>query len=268
MSEFLSTLQQKTDTILDYVLFFLIAALGFLLISSLFRFLFGKKNQLGKAITSAMEVLCLYLLCIVIYSFGIHWDIFLNPLPFISMADGQMQIFPIIGAEFMDICAQFAKLLLVCFLVNLMNSIIPEGRKFWLWLILRVVTVVLVVFVNYGLDLALNAWLPDGIAQIAPLILIATLVLLILLGSLKLIVGIGLFVANPVIGALYTFFFSNFIGRSLARAILSAALITALVYLMNSLGILAMTITAASIVLLVPALFIVVLLWYIVDRIV
>lgn len=268
MSDFLSTLQQKSDTILDYVLFFLIAAVGFLLISSLLRFLFGKKNQLGKAITSAMEVLCLYVICIVVYSFGIHWDIFLNPLPFISMADGQMQIFPIIGAEFTDICAQFAKLLLVCFLVNLMNSIIPEGKKFWLWLILRVATVVLVIFANYGLDLLLNTWLPEGIAQIAPLILIVTLVLLVLLGSLKLIVGIGLFVANPVIGALYTFFFSNFIGRSLARAILSAGLITALVYLMNSLGIVAMSITVASLALLIPALLIIVLLWYIIDRIV
>lgn len=268
INQLFTTLQQKVDTILDYVLFFVIAIVGFLLISSMFRFLFGKKAQIGKAITSAMEVLCLYVICIVVYSFGVHWDVFLNPLPFVSIENGYMHIFPIIGAGFTEICAHFTKLLLICFLVNLMNSIIPEGKKLWLWLLLRVVTVVLVVFVNYGLDLALNTWLPQGITEIAPLILLGVLLLLILLGSLKLIVGATLFVANPVIGALYTFFFSNFIGRSLARSIISAGLITALVYLLNTMQIMTIVISASSLVLLIPALLIVVLLWYIVDRIV
>lgn len=268
ITELFSTLQQKADTILDYVIFFAIAIVGFLLVSSLIRFLFGKRNQLGKALTSAMEVLCLYLICLVIYSFGIHWDIFLNPLPFITMESGSMQIFSIVRAEFSAICTQFAKLLMIAFLVNLLNSIIPEGKKLWFWLLMRLLTVVLVVFVNYGLDMALNTWLPQGLAEIAPLILLAVLALLILLGSLKLIVGAALFVSNPIIGALYTFFFSNFIGRALARSIVSAGLITALVYLMNSLEIVTLVITSASIVLLIPALLIVILLWYIIDRIV
>ena len=116
--------------------------------------------------------------------------------------------------------------------------------------------------------MALNTWLPQGITEIAPLILLGVLVLLILLGSLKLIVGVTLFVANPVIGALYTFFFSNFIGRSLARSIISASLITALVYLLNTMQIITIVISASSLVLLIPALLIVILLWYIVDRIV
>ena len=148
INQLFATLQQKVDTILDYVLFFVIAIVGFLLISSMFRFLLGKKAQIGKAITSAMEVLCLYVICIVVYSLGVHWDVFLNPLPFVSIENGYMHIFPIVGAGFTEICAQFTKLLLICFLVNLMNSIIPEGKKLWLWLLLRVVTVALVVFVN------------------------------------------------------------------------------------------------------------------------
>lgn len=264
----LSTLSQKIDTIIDYAIFFGIVLVAFLLVGSLVRFLFGKRNQLGKAITSAMEVLFLYLLYLIIYSFGLHWDLFLDPLPFISMVEGSMHIFPIIGASFGTICAHFAKLLLICFLVNFMNSLIPEGKKMWLWLLLRAATVVLVIFANLALDRALNAWLPQGVASIAPIILIVALVLLVVLGSLKLIVGAALFVANPVIGALYTFFFSNLIGQALARSIVSAGLLTALVYLLNSLGILTLTLTAASLILLIPAVLAVILVWYVIDRIV
>lgn len=264
----ISTAQQEVNSIVDYAIFFGVAIVGILLISSMFRFLFGKKAQLGKSITSAMEILCLYVICIVVYSFGLHWDIFLNPLPFVSIEEGHMQVFPILDAEYMEICSQFTKLLIIAFLVNLMNSIIPEGKKLWLWLLLRLGTVILVIFVNYGLDHMLNIWLPQGITDVAPIILLGTLILLILLGSLKMIVGVSLFVANPIIGALYTFFFSNLIGRALARSIVSAGLITALVYLLHSLGIVAMTITATSLLLLIPALIIVILIWYLVDRIV
>lgn len=268
MSELFTTLEQKATTVLNYICFGAIAIVGFLLISSMFRFLFGKKNQLGKAITSAMEILCLYVICIVIYSFGLHWDIFLNPLPFISIEDGALKIFSIFNADFMEICTQFTKLLMIAFLVNLMNTIIPEGKKLLVWLLLRAATVVLAIGANYVLDVVLFMWLPQGIGQIAPLILLAALILLILLGSLKLVVGVTLFVANPIIGALYTFFFANLIGRSLARSIISAGLITALFYLMNSMGILSLVLSAASLVALIPALLIIILLWYVVDRIV
>lgn len=264
----LDIIQQKVDSILDYACFFAIVIIGFLLISSMFRFLFGKRAQIGKSITSAMEIMSLYLICLIVYSFGLHYDLFLNPLPFISMEGGCMQVYPIIGAPFSEICTQIAKLLLIAFLVNLLNSIIPEGKKLWVWLMLRIITIILAVGVNYALDVALGLWLPEGIASYATMILLGVLVLLLLLGSLKLIIGLALGATNPVIGALYTFFFSNFIGRALARSILTTGLITALVYLLNSMHIMTLVITASSFVLLIPALLIVVLLWYIIDRIV
>lgn len=268
MFDLFHTLQQKITSTLSYICFGVIAIIGLLLVSSMIRFLFGKKHQLGKAITSAMEILFLYVICIVIYSFGLHWDIFLNPLPFVSLENGVLEILPLADADFTQICVQFAKLLMIAFLVNLMNSIIPEGKRLHVWLLLRATTVFLVVGVNYVLDTVLFMWLPQGIGQIAPLILLTALILLILLGSLKLVVGATLFVANPIIGALYTFFFSNLIGRSLARSIISAGSITALFYLMNSLGIMTIALSAASLIALLPVPLIVILLWYIVDRIV
>ncbi len=268
ITDFLSALQDKVDLIIDYACLIGIVIVGFLLISSMFRFLFGKKAQIGKAITSAMEILCLYILCIVIFSFELDWNLFQNPLPFVSIEGTQLLFFPILGADFSSICTQVLQLLMIAFLVNLLNSIVPEGKKFWFWLLMRAVTVVLALGVNFMLDTALNTWLPQGIAEYAPMALLAVLAVLILTGSLKVIVGVILGISNPIIGALYTFFFSNFIGRALARSILTTGLITALVVLANSMELVAITIVSRTLIALIPVLLVVILLWYIVDRIV
>lgn len=268
MFEFLDILHQKANNTLNYICFGAIGIAGLLLISSMVRFLFGKKNQLGKAITSAMEILCLYVIWTAIYCFGLHWKVFLSPLPFLSLEHNCLNIFPILSAPFQEICVPFLKLLMIAFLVNLMNSVIPEGKRLFIWLIMRICAVVLALGLNYVLDLALGIWFPQSFWQNASWVLLGVLVLLIALGSLKMIVGAALFVTNPLIGALYTFFFSNLIGRSLARSILSAGLVTGLVCLMNSLGILSIAVSAASLLALIPAFAIIVLLWYAIDRIV
>lgn len=268
INEMINAVQQKMDTIINYAIFFGILVVAFLLISSMFRFLFGKKAQIGKAITSAMEILCLYMICIVIYSFGLRWNWFVNPLPFMSLQEESLVLFPILSAGFSEICTQVLELLILAFLVNLMNSIIPEGKKLLVWLAWRILTVVLAVIVNGIADGLLNQWMPDGLSAIAPIALIAVLVVLVLLGSLKILVGAAMTIANPVIGVLYTFFFSNFIGRALARSILSTGLIVGLVVLLNSMNLMVITITTASLIAFIPFLLLLILLWYVVDRIV
>lgn len=262
-----ASVQQKVSNIFRYIGFFGILVIGFLLISSMFRFLFGKRAQLGKAITSAIEILCLYLISIALFCFGLHGEFFISPLPFLSFEDGCLQISPIFQMPFPAICTQFLKLLMIAFLVNVMNSVIPEGKKPHIWLLLRASTVILAIGINYVLDLLLLSWLPNGFGNSAPLILIGVLFLLIALGSMKLVVGATLFVANPIIGALYTFFFSNFIGRALARSIISAGLVAGLVFLLNSLEIYTIAVSATALIALIPVYLLIVGLWYAIDRI-
>ena len=94
INELFAALQDKVSTIIDYAIVFGILVVAFLLLGSMFRFLFGKKAQIGKAITSAMEILCLYMVCIVIYSFGLHWELFVNPLPFMTLDGDVLRLFP------------------------------------------------------------------------------------------------------------------------------------------------------------------------------
>lgn len=259
--------EQLRVSAVQYIKFVGILIFGILLISSLARFLFGKKAQLNLAVTSAVEIFCVYVVNIVIYALGLQLQQFLTPLPFVTMVEDYLLIYPILSAEFTEICQHVLKLLIIAFLVNLLNEFIPTGRHIVTWFLLRFITVVLSVAAIYVFELVLNTYLPQGFAEIAPTVLLCALVALILLGSLKVFVGAAMAFLDPIVAALYTFFFSNFIGRSLAKAMVSTALLTALVVLLNHLEIVIIHIAASALTAYIPLLLVVLALWYIVGHI-
>lgn len=266
-SEIMTQVQQISVSAVQYLKFLGILVFGILLISSLARFLFGKEAQVNLAVTSAMEILCVYVVNTVIYALGLQLQQFITPLPFVTMVEDYLVIFPILSAEFTDICHHVLKLLIIAFLVNLINEFIPKGEHVLTWFLLRIITVVLAVVAIYAAELALNTYLPQGFADIAPTVLLCALVALVLLGSLKVFVGAAMAFLDPIVAALYTFFFSNFIGRALAKAMVSTALLTALVVALNYLGIAVVHIAAAVLTAYIPLLLIVLVLWYIVGHI-
>ena len=70
-----------------------------------------------------------------------------------------------------------------------------------------------------------TTYLPQGLVTYAPTILLALLVLLLLVGALKIVVGAILATVNPLIGAFYTFFFATIVGKALSKAMLTALLL-------------------------------------------
>jgi hypothetical protein len=219
------------------------------------------------AITAAMEILCLYVLNIVICAIGLDYKLFLAPLPFVTIAEDYLFLFPILSADFHVICNHLLRLLIIAFLVNLIGGLIPQGQHLLTWTVLRLITVAFSVAALYGADLLTAMYLPQGFAEYAPTILLLSLAALIALGSLKVFVGAALAFLDPIIAALYTFFFSNIIGRALARAMVSCLLITGLLALLNWLQIGVLHIAAAALTGYIPLLIIVVLLWYFVGRV-
>ncbi len=266
-SALLGQLREFSVSAIQYVKFLGILVFGILLLSSLTRFLFGKKAQINLAVTSAIEILCVYVVNTVIYALGLQLQQFITPLPFVTMVEDYLLIYPILSAEFTDICQHVLKLLIIAFLVNLINEFIPTGKHLITWFLMRFVTVILAVGAIYLLELGLNTYLPQGFADIAPTVLLCALVALILLGSLKVFVGAAMAFLDPIVAALYTFFFSNFIGRALAKAMVSTALLTALVVALDYLGILVVHIAASALTAYIPLLLIVLVLWYIVGHI-
>ena len=258
--------EQHKAQIIHYAVFLGILLFGVLFLSSLFRFLFGKKAQINRAVSSAMEILCLYIINIVIYSLGVRLEIFLAPLPFVQIQGDFIHIYPIFQAEFTDLCSKLLKILIIALLVNVVNDWIPKGKHWFSWYFFRLLTVAIAVGINYAADCLLGLYLPQGLTEYAPTVLMVSLVALVLLGSLKLLTGLALAFLDPIIAALYTFFFSNYLGRQLARALLTTALLTAIVAALNYLGLTSFFIAASALPAYIPVLAILLLLWYIVGH--
>jgi hypothetical protein len=134
------------------------------------------------------------------------------------------------------------------------------------WLFFRCLSVTLAMVLHVIVDTVLTSLLPEGLLTWAPVILLGILALSLLTGSLKLAVGVLLGTVSPLVGVLYTFFFASVLGKQITKAILTTAIISAIVYGLNYFGITSVFISAAALAAYLPLLIVLLVLWYIVGH--
>lgn len=251
----------------------LVAAVFFaatMLISSIGKALLGQNSPLSNAASSAVGIVFIYIATVAILSFGGELEPFkayLSPLPFISISADQLQLFVFKGADTALICEQILSMVVLAFLVNLLDSMIPRGKNLVTWFLFRCATVVLAMLAHWAVTEMVAPLLPDTVIENAPVVLLALLALLLAVGSLKLLVGFAIATVNPVIAALYTFFFANFVGKQLTKAALTTTLLTALVWALNAIGLDTIPIDPITLSGYMPLLAVLALVWYIVNKI-
>ncbi len=245
----------------------LVLLLGTFLLSAFGRFIFGKRSALNNAVSSAIGILFLYAVTVVLNSAGTQFESFVTPLPFVTISGEQMRIFSFENAHYTVICSELLSMVILSFLVNLADGWLPRGKNIFSWLFFRCMTVVLALLLHLVTVGLLATYLPEGIVTYAPVILLALLVVLLLTGALKILVGALLTTVNPLIGGLYTFFFATIIGKQVTKAVLTTAILSALVAVLNYIGCTTITIAAAALTAYIPFLLILAVLWYIVCRI-
>lgn len=244
-----------------------ILLVGTLLVGTLARLIFGKRSTLCHSVSGAVGILFLYAVTIVIQSVGVQFQKFITPLPFVSFAGDQLILFQFAGADYTAVCRELLAMVILSFLINLVGSWIPKGRNVFVWVLLRIVTIAGAMALHLGVHYLLNAVLPEGILTYAPVILLALLVIMLLTGSLRFLVGLLLTSVNPLIAALYTFFFANVVGKQVTRAVLTTALLSGLVYALNALGVISVCIAAGALSAYIPFAVLLVVLWYALDRV-
>ena len=134
------------------------------------------------------------------------------------------------------------------------------------WLFWRILTVAVGFLLHYGVTWLLHRYLPQGIVLYAPAILLAILVLMLLTGALRFLVGLVLTTVNPVIAAFYTFFFASLVGKQITRAVLTTGILSGVIVLLEDMGITALSLAPGALVAYVPFLLILVPVWYFVSR--
>ena len=235
---------------------------GILAISALGRFIFGKRSTFVTAVSSAIGLLFVYALNIVLRSLGADFQSFITPLPFISISGDTMTLFHFAGADYTAISSEILSLIILAFLMNVIDRFMPKGKGIITGIISRIFTVVLAQAAHLLVHYLLNTFMPVDILLYAPMIVLAILILFLLTGCLKFIVGLFLTTVNPIIAALYTFFFANIVGKMVTRAVLTTAILCAVVYALESWGITTICIASGALLAYIPLVLILLLLWY------
>ena len=253
--------------LISTVKFLAMFAAGFLILGILGRMLLGRRSGANRALSSAMGILFIYVVTVAIYAFR-PWSLeeLISPLPFAAFSGDYLVLFSFRSAQASAICFQLVSMLILAFLVNLLDSLIPQGKSVLGWYCLRFATVLLSMLIHFLVCQVLASYLPGVLLEYAPMILLGVLALMLGLGVLNLLLGLVLTVVNPILGGIYAFFFSNRVGRQLTGAVGSTLVLAGLVYLLEHFGITALCITQTALIACVPLLLVVLILWYIIGH--
>ena len=203
-----------------------------LVLALLGRFVFGKRSALVLAVSSVVGILFVYVITILLGSAGEELKKFIAPLPFVTIENDTMYLFSF-QAHYTVICAQVLSMIILSFLMNLADGWLPVGKNLFSWIFFRCLGVILALILHLVVTGILTSFLPADLMTYAPAILLGILVLMLLTGALKFLVGLLLTSVNPLIAALYTFFFANVVGKQITKAILTTAILAGLVLVLQ-----------------------------------
>lgn len=261
-----SYIPAKVDfmTTVQFMVYFTLASL---ILGILGRVVLGKRSSLNLSVSSAIGILFVYVLTIVVYTFN-PWQLqsLMPPLPFVSFFKEYLIVFPITNTMLTPLCSEILSLIILAFLVNLTDTLLPRGNNPVTWYFTRFLSVASSMALHYFVRKALHMFLPQGLITYAPTIMLFLLVFMLLSGIINLVLGMVIAVTNPFLGAMYTFFFSNIIGKQLSKAIFSTAILCCVVYLLEYFGYTLICITSGALVAYIPFVALLLMLWYILGH--
>mgnify|MGYP003397097490 FL=1 len=266
LSQLASFLPAEIDflSMMKFILLFTVISL---VIGLLGRAVFGRRSALNHAVSSAMGILFVYVLTIVIFTFNPSGlSRFLTPLPFVQLTEDCLYILPLHEVDIPTLCENLLSLIILAFLMNLLDSLIPKGKSLIGWYLRRFLSIILAMALHYLVNWASHTYLPGLLVTYAPILLLGILIVMLLLGFLNIFLSLVLAAVNPILGGIYTFFFSNILGKQLSKSMLTTALITGVVYVLEQLGYSVICIAAAALVAYIPLIIVLLMLWYMIGH--
>jgi len=251
-------------TVAEFVLYFAAASL---ILGTISRVVLGKRSSLNHSLSSAMAILFLYAMTIVIYTFK-PWnlELLLSPLPFATFSEHYLIILPLTDLQFPVLCTQVLSLIILAFLINLVDTLLPPGENLISWLLMRLITVLASFGLHLAASWAFRTYLPDLLVDYAPMILLILLAMMLLSGFLTLVLSLMIAVTSPFLGAMYSFFFSNIVGKQLSKAVFTSGVLCGIFYLMEHFDLVVILITPAALLTYIPLALVMLVLWYLIGH--
>ena len=245
----------------------LVLIIGGLVLVLLAKFVFGLKSNFAHGLSTAFGILFVYAVSIVVYSCYPTMTKYIPALPFAEFDGCELIIFSLAGQAYTVICSHLLSMIILAFLTNLIDSLLPRSKNIILWLLVKCLTVIGSILLQLLVNWLLAKYLPAGFTDLAPAILLGILVFLLLIGVSKFIVGALLTTVHPLIGIFYSFFFATVVGKAITRSVIATAILTALVYLLGYVGCTVISIAAAALMAYIPLAILLALIWYLTNKV-
>lgn len=244
----------------------LIAAVVIFGIGAIFRSIFGKGSSLTRAVSATLSILMVYLAAILIFVFvpALRSDV--NQLPFLSVTQEKLFLWDISSLPSDLLYASLVKMAILALLVNILETFLPQGKKFFTWYLWRSFTALSALTLYVVICHLIQTFVPAVFGEWAGYVLIGAWAVILATGILKILLSVVLTIVNPIIGALYTFFFSNAIGKQFSKSILTTVLMTLLVIGLNNSGLTQFAFSQFSATSYGPACVIVVIMLYLFGK--
>ena len=247
--------------------FLLYFAAASLIMGVLSRVVLGKRSSLNHSLSSVIGILFIYAVTVTVYTFR-PWNLddFLSPLPFVAFSGDYLIVYPLGDLDFLPLCSEVLSLIILAFLVNLLDSFIPKGKTAVGWYLYRLLSVAASMLLHLVVRYLFRTYMPQLLVSYAPTVLLIVLVITLLSVIISLVLGFVIAIANPFLGAMYTFFFSNFVGKQLSKAVFTSAILCCIVYLMGHFGYTVICISVAALTAYIPMAIVLLLLWYLIGH--
>lgn len=271
MENTFSTLKSYIPAVLEMpgmVKFIVIFAFLTIFLGLLDRVIFGIRSDMNHGVSTMVGIFFVYVVTIVIYTFDVPFiKEHLAPLPFISFAEDTLFLFSFRNATFTVICSHVLSMLLLAFMVSVLDLLVPKGSKMFVWYLLRILSIIASIVLYTVACQLIDKYLPELFIKYAPIALVSIIAVMLLLAVTKVIFAAVLTISNPIIGALYTFFFANIVGKQLSKAALATILFSVLLLVLEHFGFAAISIASAALIAYIPLILALLILWYLIGHI-
>ena len=244
----------------------LLIAAAVCILGGVLRLIFGKDSSLVRAVSACINLVMIYLTGIILYVLIPQVRGSVASLPFITVTEEAFFLWDIRAMDSSSLCPALLQLFMLAFLVNLMESLLPHGQKLLSWYGFRLLTVFSTLGIYATVSSMIRMFIPQVYGAWAGYVLLGLWVFIGLTGLLKIILTVVLTVMNPIIGGIYSFFFSNIIGKQFSKAIGTTLLSVGVLMMLYRLGFVAFSFSSFSLASYGPACLITLLALYLFGK--
>lgn len=244
----------------------LILAAAACLLGGILRLLLGRGSAIVQATGACVSLVLVYLSAVALYALLPEIRSLIPPLPFLAVNSSAAQLEHIATAAADSISVGLLRLFILSLAVNLAESLLPNGTRVLSWYGYRMLSVAITLGGYLGFCMLTDLLLPQFFGGWAMWILLGIWGFVLLTGLLKVLLGVILVAVNPIIAALYAFFFSHLIGRQISKSILTSVLFAAVLVLCHHLGFTGILFSSFSLLSYGPACLIALLTLYLFGR--